>query len=102
MFNQICKQQTPEIHFDSIGTPLPLNVLLNLERLRPKRLFVILSMRLTVENIAELNNVHKHSSESFLHVATVNEYCTILFEINFGLEINMLQVFTGELYLCAF
>jgi hypothetical protein len=32
-------------HFDSTGTPFPLNVLSNLERLRPKRWFVILSMK---------------------------------------------------------
>jgi hypothetical protein len=32
-------------YFDSTGTPFPLNVLSNLERLRPKRWFVILSMK---------------------------------------------------------
>ena len=52
-------------HFNSTGTPLRLNVLSNLERLRPKRLFVILSMMKVSASgweIAELNDVYEHLS----------------------------------------
>ena len=71
-------------HFDSTGTPFPLNVLSNLERLRPKRWFVILSMKNVNgwDTISELNNVHDHSP--LLH-------CRWIFPI-----------FTGELYQLCF
>ena len=64
--------------FDSTVTLFPLNVLSNLERLRPKLLFEIPLMKKVngfMLELAELNG-------------TVNEYCTILFEVCFGLEIK--------------
>ena len=75
--------------FDSTGILLPLNALLNLGRLRPKRWFVILSMK-KVENIAELNKRLRS-----LLFRTVNEYYDMLFELSVSLEINM---FKSELY----
>lgn len=53
-------------HFDSTGPRFPLNALSNLDRPRPKRLSVILSMKKVngLDNIAELNNIQLLFSSS--------------------------------------
>ena len=70
----------PLFHFLS---PLPLHCQL---LLRPKRRFMILSMKFTVENIVELNITQNFESLLF---RTVDEYCTILFELRSGPEIDV-------------
>ena len=51
--------------------------------------------RLTVENIAELSNVHEHSI-----FALSMDICTISLELSLRLEINIVQVSKGKLYQC--